>query len=118
MDGSRLAPILLSVSGISIGQVMLKLAALDSKSSSSHSHPAFALLLNTHFIGGVALLGCSTVLWTWVLRTVPLNATYPFTALAFVLVPSISFVLLGEPFTLRQAAGTALIIAGVLVAST
>jgi multidrug transporter EmrE-like cation transporter len=117
MDGSRLAQILLSVIGISVGQVMLKLAALGSRSPSPNLHPAFALLLNAHFVGGVVLLGCSTVLWTWVLRTVPLSAAYPFTALAFVLVPTICFVFLGEPFTLKQTAGTALIIAGVLVAS-
>jgi drug/metabolite transporter (DMT)-like permease len=114
MDRSRLLPILLSVVGISGGQLLLKLAAMRMQASSAQAGLQF---LNIYFLAGVAVLGLSTLLWTWQLRSTALNEAYPFMALCFVLVPIGCYVLLGEPFSWRQAAGTLLIVAGVIVVS-
>lgn len=117
MDRVRLAQILLSVAGISVGQVLLKLAALASRNASAQDFGLVGQLLNGYLIAGVAVLGCSTLLWTWVLRSVPLSSAYPYMALAFVLVPLICYFLLGEGMTVRQVLGSALICAGVVVVS-
>jgi drug/metabolite transporter (DMT)-like permease len=115
LNGARLVQVLLAVGGISCGQVLLKLAAMHAGQASA-ARP-LALLLNGYLIAGVAVLGCATLLWTWVLRWVPLNQAYPFMALAFVLVPLACWFLLGETLTARQLLGNALIVAGVLVVS-
>jgi drug/metabolite transporter (DMT)-like permease len=63
------------------------------------------------------VLGCSTLLWTWILRSVPLSSAYPFMALAFVFVPIICYLFLGETISQRQMAGATLIVAGVMFVS-
>jgi drug/metabolite transporter (DMT)-like permease len=65
----------------------------------------------------VALYAGATLLWVRILTSVPLSRAYPFTALAFVLVPAASYLFFQEPITLRYALGTALIVVGVVVAA-
>lgn len=55
------------------------------------------------------------ILWLAILHASPLSAAFPATALVYVLVPVAGWLYLGEDFTLGQAAGIALIIAGVMV---
>ena len=117
MSGWRLAQILLSVAGISCGQVLLKLAAMRLARLPEGENLALAFLGNGYLLAGVFVLGCSTLLWTWVLRVVPLNQAYPFMALAFVLVPAICWFLLGETLSVQQLLGSALIVVGVVVVS-
>jgi drug/metabolite transporter (DMT)-like permease len=64
----------------------------------------------------LALYVVSTLLWVKILTTVPLSRAYPFAALAFILVPAAGYLFFDEPINGRLAAGTALIIAGVIVA--
>jgi drug/metabolite transporter (DMT)-like permease len=52
-----------------------------------------------------------------ILTVVPLSRAYPFVALAFVLVPAAGYLLFHEPVNTRYAIGTALIVAGVIVAA-
>ena len=63
----------------------------------------------------VLLYAAATLLWVRILTTVPLSRAYPFMALAFVLVPAAGYFLFSESITVRQAFGTALIVAGVVV---
>jgi drug/metabolite transporter (DMT)-like permease len=65
----------------------------------------------------VALYAASTLLWVRILTAVPLSRAYPFVALAFVLVPAAGYLLFDEPINTRYALGTALIVAGVIVAA-
>lgn len=55
------------------------------------------------------------VLWLAILHSSPLSAAFPATALVYVLVPLCGWLYLGEDFTPGQAAGIALILAGVLL---
>jgi drug/metabolite transporter (DMT)-like permease len=55
-------------------------------------------------------------LWVKILTTVPLSRAYSVAALAFVLVPAAGYLFFDEPINARLAAGTALIVAGVIVA--
>lgn len=55
------------------------------------------------------------VLWLAILHSSPLSAAFPATALVYVLVPLAGWMLLGEQFSIGQAAGIALILAGVFL---
>jgi multidrug transporter EmrE-like cation transporter len=64
----------------------------------------------------LALYAASTLLWVKILTSVPLSRAYPVAALSFILVPAAGYLFFNEPINARLAAGTALIIAGVIVA--
>lgn len=64
----------------------------------------------------LATYGVATIIWTMVLRTLPLSTAYPFVALAFILVPLVGVVMFGEKFTTTQWLGTALIFVGIYLA--
>jgi drug/metabolite transporter (DMT)-like permease len=55
------------------------------------------------------------VLWLAILHSSPLSAAFPATALVYVFVPLCGWLLLGENFSAGQAAGIALILAGVFL---
>lgn len=102
------------VLGISIGQLLFKKAALALPAVLSLS----ALLYNGWLVAALALYGVTTLGWIWVLRHVPLHLAYPFMGLAFLIVPTLAWLFLGEPLNWRTLAGGALIMAGVVLAST
>jgi len=54
-------------------------------------------------------------LWLAILQASPLSAAFPGTALVYVFVPVCGWLLLGENFSAGQAAGIALILAGVIL---
>ncbi len=55
------------------------------------------------------------VLWLAILHGSPLSAAFPATALVYVLVPLCGWVFLKEAFNAGQAAGIALILAGIIL---
>ena len=63
----------------------------------------------------LVLYGITTIGWVWVLQKVELGRAYPMMALAFVIVPCLSYVLLGESFNKQYFVGTAFIIFGILI---
>lgn len=104
---------LLCVLGIAVGQLLFRQAALA-------MHGAWtmqALLFNGWFVASLALYGLTTLAWVWILRQAPLHLAYPFMGLAFVLVPVLAWLLLGEPLHWRTLAGGALIMLGVALAA-
>lgn len=105
---------ILCVVGISIGQVLFKKAALALPPQPGIMDWAF----NGWLIVALALYGVTTLLWVWVLRHAPLHLAYPFMALAFVFVPLLSNVFLGEPLHIKTFVGGALILAGVILAAS
>jgi len=101
---------------IAAGQILFKRAASQIDSGSGVSWLLQVARLPTMWFA-VALYAAATLLWVRILMTVPLRRAYPFVALAFVLVPAAGYVFFHESVSLRYAAGTALIIAGVIVAA-
>ena len=63
---------------------------------------------------GTAVAIAGFAIWLHVLRTVPLSLAYNITTATFVTIPVGAHLLLGEPISLRQWGGYALVIAGVL----
>jgi drug/metabolite transporter (DMT)-like permease len=105
---------LLCVTCISIGQLLFKKAA--------GALPAVPTLFdwasNIWLLASLALYGLTTIGWVWILRHAPLHLAYPFMGLAFLIVPALAWMFLGEPIHWRTFAGGALIMAGVVLAST
>lgn len=101
---------------IAAGQILFKRAATQVGGGSSLSWLLEVARLPSMWIA-ITLYAAATVLWVRILTTVPLSRAYPFVALAFVLVPAAGYVFFHESITPRYAFGTALIIAGVVVAS-
>jgi drug/metabolite transporter (DMT)-like permease len=67
-------------------------------------------------ITGVAIYAVATLLWVWILRVVPLNLAYPLMGLAFVIVPAMSALFLGESLRPNMLIGGLLITIGIYVA--
>ena len=118
MTTAKLVQILLSVAGISAGQLLLKLAAVNMANPRVPSISIAGFGVNLYLVAGVGVLGVSTLLWVWVLRTVPLSIAYPFMALCFIIVPALGFYVLGEPVTWKTFVGSALIVGGVALIAT
>lgn len=118
MDIVRLTQILLSVLGISSGQMLLKLAAINLKNPHALGLWVAGYCINIYLISGICLLGMSTLLWIWVLRTLPLSLAYPFMALAFIIVPLLGHFLLHEPIGWRTLTGGLLIAFGVVLVAS
>jgi drug/metabolite transporter (DMT)-like permease len=116
MNLIRILQILVCVAGISLGQVFMKLAAMNLHNPAS-GIAVGPIYVSWHFPVGIILLGLSTLLWVWILRLMPLNIAYPFMALAFVLVPLLCYFLLSEPLAWKNLYGTVLIVAGVIIVS-
>lgn len=104
---------LLCVVCISIGQLLFKKAAQALPSEPA----ALDWLLNGWLIASLMLYGLTTLGWVWILRHAPLHLAYPFMGLAFLIVPILAWLLLGEPLHWRTLAGGALIVAGLVIAS-
>ena len=109
MTISQIFLILLTILLLSFGQVLFKLAAMDMTNIniSSLLHPKLILAL---FVYGIA-----AAMWIAVLRYTPLRLAYPFVALAFFIVPVLSWYCLNEPISLNTFLGGVVILIGVWI---
>jgi drug/metabolite transporter (DMT)-like permease len=114
VDISRIFQALLSVAGISTGQLLLKMAAMNLVNAEAIGFWFLGFRINIYLMGGLMVLGASTLLWIWVLRGIPLSMAYPVMALAFVIVPILSFFILGEALSWKILLGSLLIGAGLI----
>ena len=108
---TTVAMILGTIAMLAAGQVLFKFAAgsLDfSKPRSLLSWPLFAAL---------AVYGLATLAWLAVLARVPLSLAFPFYGLAFLLVPMLSVLILGEKLRYSTLLGGAIIMIGVVVSA-
>ena len=114
MTFAQLALTLACVAAIAGGQILFKLAASAGQASTA----GFPWdIINAWLIAALAVYGAATLLWVWLLKSLPLNVAYPFVGLAFVIVPVLAAFLLGEALDWRHLAGGVLIAAGVAVSS-
>ena len=103
----------LCVCAIAVGQVLFKCTADAYALSGSFLQPATTRWL----LAALALYGLTTFGWIWTLQHGTLARLYPWMALAFVLVPLLSSLWLGERPSSPYWFGVALIVAGVSVAA-
>jgi len=101
---------------IAVGQILFKMA---SGSVEKFDHMAvLSLMKNPIFMLAVAIYATATVLWVFVLRSVPLSVAYSFMGITYLAVPVLSAVFLGEAMNWRIYVGAGIIITGVLVANS
>ena len=98
---------------IALGQVLFKLTS--ARLTAHAGTPFYTVAANPLFLLALAIYGSATLLWIYVLKTVPLSYAYSFMALTFVLVPLMAAFFLKEPLTVKYAIGACLIIAGLFV---
>jgi drug/metabolite transporter (DMT)-like permease len=113
MTNSLILTMILYSLGMACGQLLFKLAAMTLSQRTGTS--SVLSYLNVYLISGLILYGLLTMLWVWILRTVPLSKAYPFVALSFVFTPVLSKLVLGELLSTGYFAGLALIAAGVIL---
>lgn len=103
---------LICVFGLAAGQILFKLSATSLHKAGTF----FDMSAMVYFFIALALYGLTTLGWVWILQKVELGKIYPLMALAFVIVPMASHLLLGEKFQPQYFVGVALIIAGIVIA--
>jgi drug/metabolite transporter (DMT)-like permease len=108
-----LAGLIVTPALIALGQILFKLASANAGAADAAG--LMALARNPYLITALAIYGIGTILWIYVLKAVPLNVAYPFMALSFCFVPALAWLTIGEAMAWRQAAGLALIVAGLVV---
>lgn len=111
MKFATIVLLLLTVAGISSGQVLFKHGAI----SLSKSYKPWDLLLSAPIMLGISIYAVSTLLWIYLLRDVALSKAYPFFALSFVIVPLLSSMFFEEHLGNSYLVGMLLIIAGVML---
>ncbi|MDN2486130.1 EamA family transporter [Kosakonia sacchari] len=101
------------VCGLALGQVLFKLSANLFNSAGT----VFAFKPLCTLFSATLLYGVMTLAWIWVLQRIELGKVYPIMALAFVIVPVMSYFFFGEKFAFTYYLGVFFIVVGVALAS-
>ena len=108
-----LAGLFLTPVMIAAGQVLFNLASR--RAGPADLSGLIGLAANPYLLVALVIYGLGTIIWVYVLKSVPLNFAYPFMALTFCVVPLLAWQFLSEPLSSKIAIGAALIMAGLLV---
>ena len=103
---------MLCVCGIAAGQLLFKCTANSQAISGNYLYPRTLLWL----LSALLIYGVTTFGWIWTLQQGSLSRLYPWMALAFVIVPLLSSILLGERLQTTYWLGVAMIVGGVSIA--
>ena len=102
---------LLCVFGLVAGQLLFKMSANAIVSTGSY----LSLNVLISVFSAMLLYFLSSLAWIWVLQKIELGKIYPLMALAFILVPLSSHIILGERFNNQYYMGVSLIIVGIVI---
>jgi drug/metabolite transporter (DMT)-like permease len=94
---------------LSLGQVLFKSASSQLVVQQPMSWLSLPLL------GALVIYALATLLWLLVLSRVPLSFAFPFYGLAFLLVPVLAAVVLGEVLRWQVLVGGAVILCGIAI---
>ena len=97
---------------LAVGQLLFK---IGSARIDPTSLPGFleSTLLNPVLVFAVGLYGVTILIWIYVLNKLPLSIAYPVTGLAYIIVPILSYYLLGERLSPMLFLGSFLILVGI-----
>ncbi|MGE5088243.1 MAG: transporter [Candidatus Levyibacteriota bacterium] len=114
MNALNVTLLVLYAGGMSVGQVLFKLAADRSRDDAARGFLG-ALLRDGYFLTAIAIYACLTLLWVWILTRVPLSRAYPFVVLSFAFTPALASWLFGESIGLWYLAGLGLVVSGLAI---
>lgn len=97
---------------VALGQVMFKLTG--ARLASQPALPFYTIATSPLFIGALMIYGLATLVWIYVLKSVPLSYAYTFMAMTFIIVPALAGLWLNEPIPPRFYIGASLIVAGLV----
>jgi drug/metabolite transporter (DMT)-like permease len=100
---------------IAVGQLLFKSAAGQWRIE-GWSWSTLRGFLSPVMLVALFIYAAATLLWVFVLRTVPLSTAYAVFSLAFLIVPLLARVFLGETLSANTLVGGAVIVAGVIIA--
>jgi len=100
---------------IAVGQLLFKSAAGQWRID-GFSWATLRGFLSPVMLIALFIYAAATLLWVFVLRTVPLSSAYALFSLAFLIVPVLARIFLGEALTMNTLAGGAVIVVGVIIA--
>ncbi|NSX56573.1 transporter [Parasulfitobacter algicola] len=98
---------------IAVGQVLFKMASSNLGAVSLNSF--LRLLIDPIFIVAIVLYGSATVIWVFVLKSVPLSLAYMFMALTYCIVPVLAYYFFDEAIGWQYFVGTLFILAGLAI---
>lgn len=96
------------------GQMLFKASALALNGEGT----ILSWKVATRLVPALAMHALATLAWVWLLQFIDLGRAYPFTAMAYVLVPLVSMWVFGEVQGWRYYIGVVLICTGVIVTAT
>ena len=99
---------------IALGQMLFKSAANQWRIE-GWTWTSLAGLFSPSLLAALALYAMATILWVFVLRSVPIGLAFPVYALTFILVPAMAYLFWDEPLTLNTLIGGAVIVLGVII---
>jgi len=103
--------------GMSVGQMLFKLASGGSRSA-PHSGlfgGVLALILNPFFATSLTLYLVLSVCWVWLLTFIPISKAYPFVAISFVGTSIGGWIFFGERLTVTNLFGLAMLGTGIFL---
>lgn len=98
---------------VALGQILFKMTAVENSGQG-----LAGLLTNVTFWIAIVMYGAATLAWIPTIQSIPISQAYFFMALTYVYVPALSVLFLHETISNRALLGTALVIAGITVATT
>jgi len=102
------------VVGISVGQILFKLASRTFEVSIGFGW-ILKSVCNYYLMLGLFVYAITTVLWVGLLKVVDLKQAYPLMSLAFLIVPVLARIFLQEKIEINTIVGGLIIVSGVYV---
>ena len=99
---------------LALGQVLFKKVGLTMRGLPL-GEGVTAVARDPALYGALALYGCATLLWIWILSRVPLSQAYPWVAIGTAIVPLLGWYLFDEHIAPVFWLGVALIMAGIIL---
>ncbi|MEM6415334.1 MAG: transporter [Pseudomonadota bacterium] len=104
---------LVFAASLSVGQVLFKFSANAWNSNAAESRGFISSILTPSFVAAIAVYGLTTILWVYILRSVPLSKAYVFSFLGSSIVPLLATYFFNEPLSVKYYFGFAIMLGGV-----
>jgi drug/metabolite transporter (DMT)-like permease len=117
MTVASLTLLLFSVISAATGQVILKHGMQVASARAAHDGGSLALRAATSpwVLLGLVVFAVSAVAWLATLSRVPLSVAYPFNALGYVVILTVSVVILHERASVLTWVGSLMVVSGLLI---